>query len=335
MQILTSSRLRTFRECARKHDLAYVQGYRPVRDAEPLRFGTLIHAGLEAWWLAAAGGIDDRLGAALAAVAGEADPFDRVRAEELLRGYELVYGATVLDEFEILDVESRFDAPLLNPETLAASRTWRLGGKVDVTVRRRATSRVAVLEHKTSSDALDDLDYWARLAIDHQISAYVVGAEAAGHEVEDTVYDVIKKPGIRPFSATPPEVRKYTKDGRLYAAQHENDETPDEYRARLAADIAENPLKYFARRAIPRLNSQVQDFLFDAWQTGRQIREAELAGRAPRNPDACLRFGRCAYWDVCVNGLKPEEHPDLFRKLANVNPELGDEPAPAEHESAA
>ncbi len=117
------------------------------------------------------------------------------------------------------------------------------------------------------------------------------------------------------------EARKYTKTGQLYANQRSADETPEEYRIRLAEDIAADPEKYYQRRIIPRLEDQILDFRQDAWQTGRAIREAELAGRSPRNPEACFRWGQCPYWDACANGLDLTTSPD-FISSENVHPEL-------------
>jgi PD-(D/E)XK nuclease superfamily len=311
-EILTHSRMRTYRECARKHDLMYRQGFRPVKEGDALHFGTLMHKGLEAFWTG---------GDPLAALEGEADAFERVKAEELMRGYIIKY-AHLLTEYEVLSAETVFDAPLINPATMLPSRNWRLGGKQDVILKRRSDGHVIVVEHKTTSESLTDGDYWARLQIDHQVSNYVIGAEALGFPVDDTLYDVIKKPGIRPLAATPAESRKYTKQGFLYAAQRERDETPEEFRTRLREDIEADPEKYFQQRTIVRMNSQIQDFMFDAWQTAQEIRSAAIAGRAPRNPEACLRYGRCPFWDVCVNGLVPSEHPEAFRQLDNVHPEL-------------
>lgn len=312
MEILTHSQMRTYRECARKHDLMYRQGFRPVKEGDALHFGTLMHAGLEAWWTG---------GDWLAAIAAEADPFDRVKAYELMRGYNEVY-TPIRDQYEVLAAEAVFEAPLLNPETMAASRTWKLGGKQDVVLKRIEDGHVIVVEHKTTSESLTDGDYWARLQIDHQISNYVIGAESLGFPVDDTLYDVIKKPTIRPLAATPVESRKYTKQGFLYAAQRETAETPAEYAERLREDITADPGKYFQQRTIARMNSQIEDFMFDAWETAQEIHAARKAGRAPRNPEACLRYGRCPFWDVCVNGLVPAEHPETFTQLANVHPEL-------------
>lgn len=317
MQLLTNSRLRVYRECERKHDIMFRQRIRPVRDGEALRFGSLIHLGLEAWWRG------EGLDGALAAVSVESDPFDRVKAEELLRGYDAHWSEPPDD---VVGVEVEFRAPMLNPQTGAASRTWTHAGKID------ALLPGVVIEHKTTSESIsDDSDhYWQRLALDFQVSGYVIGAEALGHEVQATLYDVLKKSALRPLKATPLEDRKYTKPtktepSRLYANQREVDETPEEYAQRLREDIAADPEKYFQRRVIPRLESQLADYRLSVWQAGRAIREAELAGRSPMNPDACFRFGRCPFWDHCANGLDLLTSPD-FKVVDNLHPELTPNP---------
>lgn len=320
MQLLTNSRLRVYRECERRHDIMFRQRIRPVRDGEALRFGSLIHLGLESWWRG------NGLAGALEAVSVESDAFDRVKAEELLRGYDAHWQAPPDD---VIGVEVEFRAPMVNPQTGAPSRTWIHAGKID------ALLPGVVIEHKTTSESIsDDSDnYWQRLAMDHQISGYVVGAEALGHEIRAVLYDVVKKPAIRPLKATPLEARKYKKDtGELYANQRAFDETPDEFATRLREDIAADPERYFQRRVISRLESQILDYRMDAWQAGRAIREAELAGRAPRNPEACFRYGRCAFWDHCANGLDLTTSPD-FQIVENLHPELTSSPTDTREES--
>jgi len=321
--LLTYSRLRSYRSCARKHHYRYELGYVPLIQSEALRFGSLIHKGLEAWWLALQSP-DSRLTNALAAVAVESDPFDRVRAEELLIAYEVVYGEETAANYSVLGVEQQFTAALLNPATGAPSRTWLLGGKVDAIATDRASGRVLIVEHKTTSDAIDtDEDgYWQRLALDHQLSGYVVGAEALGHAIDECLYDAIRKPGIRPLLATPIESRKYVKStNALYANQRDHDETPEEFRARLREDIQSRPARYFQRRIVPRMQSQIDEYLFDVWSMGKSIREAEIAKRAPRNPEECLRMGRCEYWNVCTSGEDIETSP-YFKRTDDVHPEL-------------
>jgi len=317
--------MRAFRDCARLHRLKYVEGWRPSREAEALRFGTLFHRGLEAWWIAwGRGEPAAALESALAAVAGHgADSFEQAKVEELLRGYDEAWAVDAV-QYEVLGVEACFEAPLLNPETWRPSATWRLSGRVDLLLRRRIDDRVMVCEHKTTSESLEDpaAPYWTKLQMDHQISAYIIGAEALGHQPTDVLYDVALRPQQKPLQATPKESRKYTKDGRLYANQRDRDETPAEYRARVRAAIQENPARFFQRRMVPRTESQLRDFLADAWQQGAAMRLSERLGHAPRNPDACHRFGTCSFWQVCSTGLAPADFPHEYERHEDVNPEL-------------
>jgi hypothetical protein len=330
VNLLTSSRMRAFRECARLHRLKYVEGWRPLRESEALRFGTLFHRGLEAWWIAvqlgAAGQPTEQgpLECALRAVASRAaDPYEQAKVEELLRGYDAAWSSEAA-AYEVVGVEVPFEARLLNPDTWRPSGAWRLAGKVDLILRRRSDGRVLVCEHKTTTDTIEDpaAPYWARLQMDHQISAYVIGAEALGREVAEILYDVAERPGLRPLQATPVENRKYRKDGGLYAGQREIDESPEEYRARVRAAIEAAPGRYFQRRVIPRTESQLRDFLGDAWQQAAAMRLSERLGHAPRNPDACHRFGTCAFWQACSTGLGPADFLTEYKRLADVNPEL-------------
>lgn len=328
-QLLTASRLKAARACQRKHRLLYGLGIRPVKEAETLRFGTLVHKGLEAWWKSAQAGVigDEQLAATLAALQGEADPFDLVRAEELLRGYHYRW-LDSLAHYEVIAVEVQFQTRLVNPQTGYPSQTWDLGGKIDAIVRDRRDGLVRVIEHKTSSeDIAAGSDYWVRLRMDGQVSIYFEGARALGHDVAGCIYDVIKKPGIRPLEATPVESRKYTKAGALYANQRAEDETPEEFRARLVVAIADAPDAYFARGDVVRLDEEMSEALWDIWQLAQQLHAAEAAERFPRNPDACQLYGRpCPFRDVC-SGLASIDDTTRFRRSESVHPELA--PAPA------
>lgn len=302
----------------RMHQLQYEQGYRPVQTAETLRFGTLMHGALEVWWRDG-----QNLDAALATMR-DADPFDHATARALMTGYHHRWKA---EEFEVLAVEREFETELVNPETGASSRTWRLAGKMDAIVRDRA-GRVLIVEHKTTSEPIGaGSEYWQRLKLDGQISTYYTGARSLGYDVAGCLYDVIGKPGIRPLKATPPDARKYTKSGELYAKQRLNDETPEEYEARVLEDIASDPDGYFQRGQVVRLEAEMDDAMFDLVQLGRTIHEYRRAGRAPRNVDACKQYGRsCAYLPVCT-GEASLEDPTRYRRLNDPHPELSQEAA--------
>ncbi len=318
--LLTVSRLRAYRKCSRLEHLLYVEGWRSAVDAEALAFGSLWHRGMEAWWHAhREGDITGALDRALSAVAGRAtDAFIQVRCDELLRGYDAHWRGQGL---EVVGVEEEFRAPLINPETMQPSRTWRLAGKIDA--RARAEGRRLIVEHKTSSEDISPAaDYWLKLQMDHQLSIYMIGAEALGWPPDGTLYDVVLKPTQRPGKATPEAERKYKKDGTLYATQRDHDETAEEYRGRVREAIEAEPTRYFQRREIPRTESQLAEFLADVWAQGRDMREAHLAGRSPRNPEACFAYGKCPMWEVCSAGVDPAEHPIRYRRVDHVHPEL-------------
>jgi len=301
LPLLTVSSARTYRRCAREYHYRYELGRVPAERAASLRFGSLVHTGLEAWWNG--GG----LGAALGAVqAVEASHEDLIRAEVLLCGYDARWQDS---DLEPVRVEVEFRCPLANPATGAPSRTWQLGGKIDA-IATDSKGRAWLVEHKTSSeDITPGSEYWRRLSLDAQVSTYVVGARALGFDVVGCVYDVIGKPRHRMHAATPLDQQKRTKAGALYAGQRATDETPDEYRERLTSIIAEAPDRWFARGEVVRLEEEELDAAYDVWAIGRTIRESQLAGRWPRNPDACQRYGRlCDYWPVCSRTGSIEEY---------------------------
>jgi len=128
--------------------------------------------------------------------------------------------------------------------------------------------------------------------------------------------------GASAAEATALDARKYTKDGRLYANQHETDETPDEYKIRILEDIAEDPTGYFQRGDVPRLERDMEEALLDDWQFAKFLRVAVRDDIAPRNPDACKRFGRiCEYFPICT-GAGSLEDPSLYVRVDDPNTEL-------------
>ena len=238
-------------------------------------------------------------------------------------GYDVRWSAD--DRYDVVGVEETFTVPLFNPESGAASRTWTLAGKLDGRLRDRETGAFLILEHKTTTESFaSDADpYWLKLGMDAQVSHYYLGAESLGFAAEGCLYDVLLRPRQEPLKATPVEKRKYKKgNGALYANQRAEDETPEEYRQRVWEDIEANPDKYFRRRRVARTDSDISEYLGDVWAEGRMMREAELAGRAPRNPESCHRFGQCWAWDSCANGLNLADHPEAFERVDDVHPEL-------------
>ena len=317
--ILTPTRLKTYRRCAREHHYEYELGIRAIAETEAIRFGRLMHEAIAAWWSATMNRLEAAV-AALEAATPTPDPYEMQKARALLAGYHLRWSE---QPFDVLAVNAEFRAPVVNPETDALSKTWILGGKINAIVRRRRDGWVSVVELRTTSEDISPgSEFRKRLQLDAQVGIYYAGAKTLGHTVTGCLYDLIRKPGLRPLRATPLESRRYTKEGRLYAGQRDRDETPAEYGARVTEDIVADPGNYFERHEVMRPATEIREQHADTWELGREIREAALAERAPRNPDGCVRYGyTCEYFPVCT-GLLSLDDTNRFRRVENVHPEL-------------
>ncbi len=332
--LLTNSRLKCARQCARLHFFKYLLGYRPTEDKAELAFGNLMHKGLEAWWLAVKAGLPEAQWfenaiAALLAVA-DIDPFDMAKAQVLMKGYHCAWAGDA-PLYEVLGVEERFEFALVNPATGGTSHSWKVAGKLDVRVRRRSDGTSGFIEHKTSAEDVSlGSPYWQVLRMDSQVSTYFDGASALGDRAEWCLYDVIGKPGQRPLKATPVEARKYTKkDNTLYAGQRLEDETPDEYGLRCLAAMDEAPGKFFTRGEVVRLESELDEARAEIWQQAASLRENVNEGRHPRNSDSCRRGNSlCPFFAVCTKQADLDDL-RLFIRTDDVHPELAGIPTRA------
>lgn len=345
--LLTNSRMTTQRRCSREQRLRYEVGLIPVKeDDAPLRLGSLLHLGLEAWWFAIRDGREP-LTAALDVLTTQvdagADPFEAAKVRAMLVGYH----ARWIDEapkYEVLGVELELTpTPILNPATGKPSRTWLIGGKLDVYVRECATGRKLIVEHKTTTEDIRmGSDYFKRLRMDSQVSTYTTATDA-----DAVLYDVLRKPGQRP--GTVPLVdedgvkivldaagnRVRTKDGKKWretadAAQgyvlQARPETPEEYFHRITDAISEDVEAWYARVEVVRFDSEILEYQADTWAIARTIRDNQLAQRWPRNPEACIRYGRtCGYWALCVGEASPDDA-SLYMRVENGHRELSTKP---------
>lgn len=329
LPLLSNSSLTMFRRCPREYFFSYVLRRRSATKAEALRFGTFFHLGLNAWWRADGGPVD-KLRAAFGAMhekanePGEDDPFELVKAEELMIGYTARWGGEPL---KTLHVELQFRLPI--------DTHYDHGGAIDAIAQdksevARGEPSVHNIEHKTTSqDIAPGAPYWRHVrSLDSQVSTYMKAARELGFSPKDTIYDVIRKPSILPLKATPIESRKYTKPTakeprpRLYANMREEDETPEEYRVRLSVDIASNPERYYQRQNIVRLEVEDENHEADVLQTAEMIRFAEQRSAFPRTVSACERYGRlCDYHPVCSGEASIDD--SRYMTKENTHEELG------------
>ena len=187
-QLLTHSRLACFRACPRRHYLRYELGLRPEDTGFVLRVGSGFHRALEA--------LDKGEDPELAIAEGLDDPFDLALVAAMFDGHRRRWGESGLVP---VASELAFDLPLVNPATGAATPIWRVAGVIDRIVEM-PDGRLALMEYKTTSrDFAPGADYWLRLHLDPQLSLYLIAARELGHDVETILYDVTRRPALRPL----------------------------------------------------------------------------------------------------------------------------------------
>ncbi len=320
MDLLTTSSVRCYRSCPRLYHIQYELGIRPVKKAHALFFGDLIHQALEVWW-ANLGRVDGDtlLNIAQAAMRGKSeDPFDAAVADVLIWGYHHRYHDKS-ERVQTQETEKHFKVTLRNPRTGRPSQKFKLGGKRDA--KALINSRPFLIEHKTSSeDITQGSAYWEKLLIDSQISNYITSLIEAGDDVEGCLYDVIKKPTMKPRLATP-EDKRYKTDGEMRKGARDHDETPAEFAQRLADDIELNPDKYYQRKVVVRLEGELRASQDDIWMTAKQVHQSRKHAIWPRNDSYCFKWQRaCSFFGVCTGTEQLTDQ--RFEKLDSVHPEL-------------
>lgn len=271
-------------------------------------------------------------------VALDSDPTDSdmliaAKCRALLAGYDARWhGAGYVPRV----VEQLYECEFYNPVTEAKSRTFRLAGKVDVLADYNG--RVILIDHKTTDKPIEDpaAPYWKQLVIEGQVSHYMLMLWQNGIKCDGAMWDVTHKPGIRPSLLTKAECSnlastlrdgKYKYYGRwislenIIAWSQKPRETLEMYEARLAHDCIVSPEKYFQRRTIPRLDSELIEYAYELWNHGQEIIHTRKYKRHDRNSGACMLYGRaCKFLGIC-SGFDREDSPHWQIK-PNVHVEL-------------
>lgn len=281
-----------------------------------------------------------RLAAAIAALDAHvaANPWREPDAVAVIdakvRGLLVGYDARWSDAEWSLDGEPEqvVSLPIVNPETGRTSRTFTQSGKFDGVVA--GYGKRLLLEHKTTGDDVADPNstYWRRLAIDSQVSKYLLQAWQAGTKLDGALYDVIRKPAIRPKRLSKADLAEISAKGTYcgFEVEHaeyeavlrgQGDETSHLYALRVAREAMTEPERYFQRRIIPRLDADVAEYATELWAIADEIRLARLTGRHFRNSAACLEWGRaCEYLPICSGYSDPDD--GQWQRSASVHEEL-------------
>ncbi len=343
---LTHSSIETAGKCLRAYYLSYIVGLQKDRDSEPLRFGSNIHDGID--WLSQGVSIADVCSKireryseppvwVMSDIGDELDKwFDE--CERCLRTLCVYDWRWTNDECEIIATEQEFDLPLINPATGRASTRVRIRGKIDKIVRL-ADGRLAVREHKTTiKDLAPGSDFWKTLKIDQQISMYVLAARMMGHDIATVEYDVIGKTASRPKNPNHGLLKDNKKElakGRYYkeefplaeiqSALAAKKESLGMYGARLSTLFSSDIDKFFVRKEIPRIDSDIEEFRYELWQMQNLIRQCRNNGYWFKRTASCLSPYRCEFCDICFAGISVKSSGDVldgYRKKERIHMEL-------------
>lgn len=353
-QLLTNSRRECFQVCRKKHWFAYELGIRKEDDPKALRMGSAGHAGVEV--LGKTADLAQACNAIRDLYSSKPEYLDQyewdIECETILRlvcAYEWRWQEHRLKYHA---VERPFNLPLLNPQSGKATSNFRQAGKIDAIVELE-DGRLAVKETKfLGEDIGPDAPLWKRMKMDQQVSMYIDAARRSGFNVDTVLYDVIRKPTIKPEMVpirdelgvkivldqhgvrvrTAQGKYRQTGDKDLGYVLQERPMTPDEWGEKLTADITTRPDFYFARVEIPRLESDIDEFRYELWDVQQSIRDAQKNDRHYRTVNKstcpyCEYFGLCSS-SVDVSGSNPlpegfvrvyDIHPELERENANVS----------------
>lgn len=276
------------------------------------------------------------LQAAIAAIdAAEADELSKAKARALMTGYDHRWGGA---GYVTIAAEQEYQLPVINPDTSAPSKSFVQVGKIDALATY--DGRTYAVEHKTTSEDISDPNatYWRRLAIDSQVSKYALANWQAGNKVDGTLYDVVRKPTIRPKklaladrkaitslgSYAHGKVSEATQADVLAGLESENAEL---FGLRLAADTLERPEFYFARRVIPRLDNELLEWAADLWDISQDLLATRRRNRWPKTSAACMSYGSpCEFLGICSGHDTPES--DRWQKRQSAAERLGVEVEP-------
>ena len=206
-------------------------------------------------------------------------------------------------------------------------------GKIDGLLVSLGTTNI--LENKTSGEDISPgSDFWIRCKFNPQVLQY---ASAHPSERYNVFYDVTAKTNLRPSQIpllddaglkmvlNPDGTRATTKKGEprqtsdkeLGQVLQTRAETPDEFGDRVYADATGNLDKYFQRKEVPILDSDLGEFCAHRMMIIEQIKTCRRSGRKYQSircneANAWTRTVNsrtcsfCEYQSFCLSGIYPD-----------------------------
>lgn len=288
-RIITNSSITQFKRCRKEFYHRNVRQLVSRFEGEARGIGTAVHKGLET------GSTDDAMKCFDDIFASSQEEADKLEVQKatvtaMLDGYFSLYGKQFDGQFW---PEKRFNVPIINPATGAASRRFRLAGKADGLLLN--DTGYWLVEYKTTG--VMDKTYVDRLSLDAQMTTYLCGLQRQDNiSIEGVIYRIIRKPTIR----------------------QRQKETILQFTARLTADYKSRPDFYFYEERLYRSKEDLHEFERELWDIAQDMGECHKQGRWYRDTTRCGTFGRCDYMDLCLRKSDAEQ---LFVEKVN-NSEL-------------
>lgn len=338
MWYLSASRLNDFIDCPMKYHLKKL-GIEPVDKSDTLRIGQHWHKlhelvgdekDFDKIWSTAC----DYLNGAYDSVP------EHLREKMELERTILLYSFAAYhqhykeerEKYEIVATEVDFEIPLVKPDTGVTCRNVRLRGRIDNMCVDKRTGCVFVQEDKTtSSDISPESSYWDNLELDVQSTLYLYASRLIQKDppVVGILYDVWRKPSIRPKKLSQADTKNFIETGEYCGSNFNIDvtdgvsvngeraeitpaakegvyairETNSMFGARLYTDILSRPEYYFQRREIARTEWDLSALVRQIYCIFQAIKTMEKTDGWYCASRRCEEFSRCEYAEICYNHI--------------------------------
>jgi len=229
---------------------------KPERDGDALRIGSMFHGWMETGWFMP--GVDEA----------------EWTCEAMTRAYTHHHSGRIGAQHR----EVLLEAPLVNPRTGRASRTFSRAGKTDGVISR--DDGLWLYELKTTS--MEPSTLVPQLRRGTQLATYSsIWHQMGGDPIVGHIVDIVKKPKLK----------------------RKDDEPLSAWADRLVAQMLKDPSKYFLREELPWSQHHVEETDQVYWDIARMIRYCDRHGYiAARGAHCATVFGGCEYRRLCWYG---------------------------------
>jgi hypothetical protein len=307
-----------FRNCRRACQLRYLENLVSLNKNKNLYFGSIIHRCLEIWHR------DRDLEKVFEFInttyPGRSQNRDQRRdwhlSTALMRGYVNRYPQ---EEFQVIELEKKFEGKIINPSTGFSSRSFKLSGKVDGIVK--IENAYWLLEHKTAAQI--DGSYLEKLWTDFQIILYSwYVRETLGIPVVGIIYNILVKAKLQQskgeteteFEDRRQQLIAKSKTGKT-SAKRKMPETDESFQERLAVKYAETEM--FHRETIYISRDRYDDLRAELWKLTQSFLEARRLNNFYRNTGFCFHFNRpCFYYPICSSSDNPIVIENQYKEVA-------------------